>query len=134
MQFPIYESHLRNMIEAIRTMSSFHLTPKWKEDLDQEGRDTEFWTTAISECTVDAVKELLSRDEPPSPEDFRALPVISSDLIDPGSYLGVTEMEDKGEEGDCFVYQGSATRVGRGLGHRTILQHSNPEYREKELS
>ncbi|KAH4130187.1 hypothetical protein HBH47_023480 [Parastagonospora nodorum] len=134
MEFPTYEQRLRNIIDAISSMSSFSLTPQWKEDLDKQEHDTEFWANAISEGTSTEVKQLLSGRNPPAPEEFRTLPIISQDLNQPGSYLGVVEFKDREEDEECFVYQGSATRVGRGLSDRVYKQHSDPTYREKELS
>jgi hypothetical protein len=130
--FPIFESRLRSIIDAIREMNSLSLTAQWKRDL--ESRDTEFWVTAISEATSDRVMELLSRPGPPSMNDIKHLPIIDPSMIDPGTYFGFVDnvLEGDEEDADCFAYTGSGTRVARGLGARTS-QHSNPEYREKEL-
>ncbi|CAN9150645.1 unnamed protein product [Alternaria alternata] len=130
--FSIFESRLRSIIDAIREMNSLSLTAQWKRDL--ESRDTEFWATAISEATSDRVMELLSRPGPPSMNDIKNLPIIDPSMIDPGTYFGFVDnvLEGDEEDADCFAYTGSGTRVARGLGARTS-QHSNPEYREKEL-
>jgi hypothetical protein len=132
MQFPVFQSRLRDIIDAIRKLGPLSKTVQWQADLDAEGRDTEYWTKAISDGTTDEVKELLSHDAPPSPDDFKKLTRVPADMSSPGGYLGFVEHEDVSVDSRYFTYVGSGTGVGRGLHGRTS-QHLNPEYREKLL-
>lgn len=121
------------MIESVRNLSSANLTSQWQEDLRKSEHTTEFLASLISQGTPDKVKQLLSSDKPPTPTEIRDLGQISTDQIQPGSYLGATRIEGVEDEDECFIYQGSATRVGRVLADRVYKQHLNTEYREKEL-
>jgi hypothetical protein len=129
MQHPVFETRLRSIIDAILRLNPLFLTTTWKKDLEAPGRDLDYWVTSISRSTLDDVKQLLSRDNPPSPKDFRSLTVVRDVQCDPGAYLGVAELEDE----ECYVYQGSATAVGLGLAHRT-KHHANPGYRKNQLA
>jgi len=130
MRFSVFESRLRSIIDAVRSMNSLDLTVQWKNDLD--AHDTEFWAKAISDGTTEKAKELLSRDQPPSRADLNTLDLILDDNFDPGMYLGFTEPTGDSLDPQSKAYAGSGTALGGGICKRT-KQHSNDEYRENEL-
>jgi hypothetical protein len=128
--FPVYESRLRMIINAIGSMSDTQLTLEWRRILDQHS--SEDLALAISAITSPAAKEMLNGHEPPTLEHIESL-VAVADSHKPGVYLGLTQptSEDSHDQ-KAYAYTGSATRVGRGFEGR-VPSHLDPAYRAKYL-
>lgn len=128
--FPLYESRLREIINAIGSMSDTQLTIEWRRILDLHS--TEDLALAISAITSQGAQDMLNREEPPTIEQIESLDAVGNSHK-PGVYVGLTKpVSENSADQKVYTYAGSATRVGRGFEGR-VPSHLDPAYREKYL-
>ena len=129
-QYSIYENRLRTILSAITNMSDTQLTREWRTFFDRHS--LEDLSETLSAMTSNALKAMLSGDEPPTIAELKSLRLVH-DNHNPGVYLGLMQPTSRHSiDLKAYTYIGSATKVGRGFQGR-VPSHLDPTYRESYL-
>lgn len=129
-QFSTFDLKLGEYVGELFKLGEYEMTPECSQLLRQ--RTVGEWVAVLGRVTLDDVKTLLDREDPPTVNDLLSLSEID-DSHSPGVYIGVILTDRALHDGHDFTYVGSATAPGRGLVYR-CNRHLDQNYRNTEKS